>query len=119
SEARLKSYAALLTSDRVIVPLAAAPGVGVPRDDLTRQITSETVTDTVMLVVTVQDRSRDRALRTVTALTPLFEKVVGTLENTGDASKPTVRVEVVAGPQLEPDPVSPKLMNNLSLAGLA
>ncbi|MFI6072241.1 polysaccharide biosynthesis tyrosine autokinase [Actinoplanes sp. NPDC051343] len=119
SQARLKSYAALLTSDRIIVPLAATPGLGVSRDDLVQQITSQTVADTVMLVVSVQDRSRQKALQTVTALTPLFEKVVGTLENTGDASKPTIRVEVVAGPELEPDPVSPKILNNLSLAGLA
>jgi capsular exopolysaccharide synthesis family protein len=119
SQARLKSYAALLTSDRIIVPLAGTPGLGLSRDDLVKQITSQTVADTVMLVVSVQDRSRQRALHAVTALTPLFEKVVGTLENAGDTSKPTVRVEVVAGPELEPDPVSPKIVNNLSLAGLA
>ena len=119
SQARLKSYAALLTSDRVIVPLAATPGLGISRDDLAQQITSQTVADTVMLVVSVQDRSRQRALHAVTALAPVFEKVVGTLENAGDPSKPTIRVEIVAGPELEPDPVSPKIMNNLSLAGLA
>lgn len=118
SATRLKSYAALLTSDRIITPLAAAPGVGLARDDLLKQITSETVTDTVMLKVSVQDHSRDRALRTATVLAPLFEKVVGSLENTA-GGKPTVRVDVVAGPELEPDPVSPKPLNNLALAGLA
>jgi capsular exopolysaccharide synthesis family protein len=119
SQARLKSYAALLTSDRIIDPLSAAPGVDIPRGELAGQITSEVVADTVMLVVTVQDRSRERALRAITALTPLFEEVVGSLENSGDKSKPTVRVEVVAGPELQPQPVSPRLGNNLSLAALA
>jgi capsular exopolysaccharide synthesis family protein len=119
SEARLKSYAALLTSDRIIVPLAATPGLGISRDDLVNQITSETVADTVMLVVKVQDQSRQKALHAITVLAPLFEKVVGSLENTGDGTKPNVRVDVVAGPELEADPVSPKPLNNLSLAGLA
>jgi capsular exopolysaccharide synthesis family protein len=118
SQSRLKSYAALLTSDRIVVPLAAEPGVGRSRDDLVKAITSETVTDTVMLKVSVQDRSRARAVRTTDALIPLFEQVVGALENAGNG-KPSVRVDVVAGPELQPDPVSPKPLDNMALAGLA
>jgi capsular exopolysaccharide synthesis family protein len=119
SETRLKSYAALLTSDRIVGPLSAAPGVGITPAELVKQITAETVTDTVMLQVSVQDHSRDRALRTATALAPLFESVVGSLENATTPDKPTVRVDVVAGPSLMPAPVSPKPFNNLALAGLA
>jgi capsular exopolysaccharide synthesis family protein len=119
SATRLKSYAALLTSDRILRPLSAAPGVGIAPDELAKQITAETVTDTVMLRVSVQDHSRDRALRTATSLAPLFESVVGSLENATTSAKPTVRVDVVAGPSLQPDPVSPKPLNNLALAGLA
>ncbi|MGX6600626.1 polysaccharide biosynthesis tyrosine autokinase [Micromonosporaceae bacterium Da 78-11] len=110
SEGRLKSYAALLTSDRITEPLARTPGVGLSAEEVAEQITAETVADTVMLLVTVEDRSRTRAQLLATALVKEFQNVVISLENPS-----TVRMQVVAGPKLEDDPVAPRPLDNLAL----
>ena len=119
STARLKSYAALLTSDRITQPLAQVPGVGLTPEEIAQRISSVAVADTVMLEVTVTDGSPSRAQLLTVALVDRFETEVRTLESTTSDGRPTVSVTVVAGPQLEDDPVEPRPLNNAALAAMA
>ncbi len=118
SQSRLKSYAALLTSDRITVPLSRTPGLGLTAREVGERITAETVADTVMLRVSVEDRSRARAQLLATALVGEFRAVIGSLETNTRNGQAAVRVEVVEGPRLEDDPVAPRPLDNLALAAM-
>jgi capsular exopolysaccharide synthesis family protein len=118
SQGRLNSYAAVLTSDRITVPLAGTPGLRLTSQEIAERIIVEAVPNTVMLRVTVEDRSPARAQLLATALVPRFQAVISALEQTNEKGQPVVRVEVVAGPRLEDDPVAPRPLNNLAMAAM-
>lgn len=118
SQNRLASYSALLTSDRITVPLARTPGLGLSAEEIGERLTAETVPDTVMLRVIVQDRSPDRAQLLATALVDQFRSTIAALESTAGKDGPSVRAEVVEGPRLADDPVEPRVLNNFALAAM-
>ncbi|MEU4563307.1 polysaccharide biosynthesis tyrosine autokinase [Actinoplanes sp. NPDC023936] len=114
STSRLATYAALLGSDEIAAPLAALPEVNLTAAELAERISSETIADTVLMEVTVEDPSRRRALFVTEKLAVLFKDAVENLERQQTSS--AIRVEVVDGPHLEPDPVEPQPLNNYALA---
>ncbi|GLY08576.1 MULTISPECIES: polysaccharide biosynthesis tyrosine autokinase [Actinoplanes] len=116
---RLSTYAALLVSDEIAAPLAARPEVGLSTEDLRDRITAEPVADTVLLEVSVEDPSREHAMLIVGLLRDRFTATVAKLERPNEGDRPAVRVEVVDGPELDPDPVSPRQLNNYALAVMA
>ncbi|MEU4624810.1 CpsD/CapB family tyrosine-protein kinase [Actinoplanes sp. NPDC023801] len=113
---RLSTYAKLLTSDEVATPIAGTPGVDMNPREVREAISAETVADTVMMEVTVEDRDRNRAMLLLTRVTLRFETAVEDLERPAPAQPSTVKVTVVSGPALDEDPVAPDLLNNLALA---
>ncbi|MBO3741925.1 polysaccharide biosynthesis tyrosine autokinase [Actinoplanes flavus] len=116
---RLSTYGELLTSDEVVTPLAATPGIDMDADQIRAAIASEPLPDTVMMEVSVQDPDPDRALLLLTHLTGRFERVVERLERPTPVQPSTVNVTVVSGPALDAAPVSPDVLNNLALALVA
>ena len=115
---RLATYAELLVSDEIAVPLAVAPGVGLTPAELVEQISTEHIADTVLMEVTVEDPSKERAMLIARSLAVMFKATVEELEfqpGVGSA----VRVEVVNGPFLEDDPVAPRQLDNFALALMA
>jgi capsular exopolysaccharide synthesis family protein len=115
STGRLATYAALLTSDEIAAPLAALPEVGLTTRDLADRISSEHIADTVLLEVTVEDQSRDRALFVTRKLATSFKTAVENLEWQAGEDTSAIRVEVINGPRLDADPVAPQALNNLAL----
>ncbi|WP_239082479.1 polysaccharide biosynthesis tyrosine autokinase [Actinoplanes teichomyceticus] len=113
---RLATYARLLTSDEVATPLAGTPGIDMDEQEVRDAISSETVADTVMMEVSVEDRDRNRALLLLTRLTARFESAVESLERSAPGEPSTVKVTVVSGPGLDEDPVAPDALNNFALA---
>ena len=116
---RLTTYAKLLTSDEVATPLAGTPGIDLTVQQVRSAIFAETVADTVMMDVTVEDSDRNRALLLLTRLTERFENAVETLERPSAQEPSLVRVTVVSGPALIDGPVAPNPMNNFALAIVA
>ncbi|WP_436529527.1 polysaccharide biosynthesis tyrosine autokinase [Actinoplanes sp. HUAS TT8] len=116
---RLSTYAKLLTSDEVATPLAGTPGIDLDPQQVRDAISAETVADTVMMEVSVQDRDRNRALLLLTRVTKRFENAVEELERPAPTEASTVKVTVVSGPALDPDPVAPNTINNFALASVA
>jgi capsular exopolysaccharide synthesis family protein len=115
---RLATYAKLLTSDEVATPLAGTPGVDLDPQQVRDAISSENVADTVMMVVSVEDRDPNRALLMLVRLVKRFETAVEELERPAPTEPPTVKVTVVSGPALEKDPVAPDVLNNLALGAV-
>jgi capsular exopolysaccharide synthesis family protein len=116
---RLATYAKLLTSDEVATPLAGTPGIDMDAEEVREAIAAETVADTVMMEVSVEDRDRNRALLLLTRVTHRFVTSVEELERPEPTKPSTVKVTVVSGPALDEDPVFPNALNNFALAGVA
>ena len=118
STGRLATYAELLISDEIAVPLAAGSGIALTPEEIGERLTAETIADTVLMEVTVEDTDRLRALLVAQRLAVLFKDTVEQLEaEPGKGS--AVRVEIVDGPRLEEDPVVPRKLDNFALAVMA
>lgn len=117
-EQRLKSYTDLLGSDRLTQRMAAEKGLGLTSRQIQRRIDARPVPDTVLLTVTVTDNDRGRALRLAEVLASQFTRLVEEIETPPGATRASVKVNTISGPRLEPGPVAPRPLRNLTLAGL-
>lgn len=115
---RLKSYADLLTSDRLTQKVADQPETGLSAREVQRRLSARPIPDTVLLAVTVTDTDRARSLRLAEVLSVQFIRLIEEIETPPGASKPAIKVNIVSGPRAEPGQVAPRPVRNLTLAGL-
>jgi capsular exopolysaccharide synthesis family protein len=115
---RVKSYADLLTSDRLARAVVERTGVGLSPDAVRARINAHAVPETVLLQATVIDENPNRSQQIAAALAAEFVRLVRILETPPDARLPTIKIEVVAGPLLDPVPVVPRPLRNYGLAVL-
>ncbi|GIH20997.1 polysaccharide biosynthesis tyrosine autokinase [Rugosimonospora africana] len=118
TQQRVKSYVDLLTSDRLAQSLASSSGLGLSTDGVRRRISGSTEPNTVLLQATVTDTQQSRALKLTEALTKTFPALVQQIETPPGDGAPTVKIELVNGPRLSTNPVSPRPARNLTFAGL-
>jgi capsular exopolysaccharide synthesis family protein len=116
SQQRARSYVTLVGSDRLADAVAADPAVGLDAGEVQRRISARTIPDTVLLQVTVVDTDSARALRVAQAVATKFAALVAQLETPPGGSSPTVRVDVVTGPRVSTDPISPQPARNFAIA---
>lgn len=118
SQERVGSYARLLTgeslAERVIdrLQLDREPG------ELASAITASAVADTVLIDVTVTDRSPELTREIAAALGSEFVELVGELESAGGSGGSLVRVAVTDAPKVPADPSSPRTTRNVALGVL-
>ena len=115
---RVRSYADLLTSDRLAQRVVEAGSAGLSVTQVQSRITAEVEPEKVLLRATVTDHDRQRALRLAQGIATRFTELVQEIERPVDGRTAVVRVEVVRGPRLDATPVSPQPVRNLALAGL-
>jgi capsular exopolysaccharide synthesis family protein len=118
SQQRVKSYAALLTGDRLAKAIAAGPGIDLDPPQVRARVTAQSLPDTVLLQATIRDGSTGRSRLIATELAVQFKALVELLETPPGKQTSSVKVEVVAGPEVSELPVSPRPVRNLALAGL-
>jgi len=118
SQQRVKSYADLLTSDRLARDVVDYGGLFITPDEVRARIRPQAVADTVMLRATVVDGSPDMSQQIAATLAVRFIALVEGLETRPGSRTPSVKVEVVGGPRLNPAPVEPRPVRNLTLAAL-
>jgi capsular exopolysaccharide synthesis family protein len=119
SQQRVKSYADLLTSDRLAQLVAGRAALeGLEPDGVRSRVSARPVPNTVLLRATVVDGSPERSRRIAEVLATEFISLVQALETPPGSATPSVKVELVGGPRLEPAPVSPRPARNLGLAVL-
>jgi capsular polysaccharide biosynthesis protein len=120
SAERVKSYAHLLTSERLAAGLAHDQPGRTP-EELRSEISAEVVPDTVLLRATVRDPSPAHARATASALGERFIQLVDELERPA-GGVPLFTVSIVDGAREPTHPVGPDYAANLAiglLAGLA
>ncbi|HEV2088523.1 MAG TPA: polysaccharide biosynthesis tyrosine autokinase [Cryptosporangiaceae bacterium] len=116
SQQRVKSYADLLTSERLSRAVVEDGRVDLSSEDVRTRITAEAVPDTVLLRATVTDPSQARSLQIAKAVATEFVALVRTLETPPGSRTPAVKVEVVSAPRSDPTPVSPRPVRDIGLA---
>ena len=118
SQQRVKSYANLLTGDRLAKAIAAGAKLNLTPMEVRERITAQAVPETVLLEARVTDGSAERSQRIAHELAVQFKALVESLETPPAQRTSAVKVEVVAGPELDETPVSPRPMRNLGLAAI-
>ncbi|WBB80851.1 polysaccharide biosynthesis tyrosine autokinase [Micromonospora sp. WMMD882] len=115
---RVKSYADLLRSERLARVIAEDRGLGLSADGVRARLDTSVQTGTVLLRATVTDTDRTRALKVAEALSVKFVDLVQKVETPPDG-RLSIKLEVVSGPRVGTDPVSPRPDRNLLLGLLA
>jgi capsular exopolysaccharide synthesis family protein len=120
SQQRIKSYADLLTSERLAREVVAVGGAaqGLSPEQVRSRVTAQMQANTVLLSARVTDSDARRTGQLADIVAARFIALVETLETPPESNSPTVKIEVVGGPRLDPQPVSPRPIRNLTLAGL-
>ncbi|MEH0974821.1 polysaccharide biosynthesis tyrosine autokinase [Micromonospora sp. CPCC 205546] len=115
---RVKSYAELLTSDRLAQSVVAESPVGLTAEEIQRRVSTSTETGTVLLRASVTDTDQNRALKVTELLSAQFVQLVQKVETTQDGKAGPIRIEVVSGPRVTPTPVSPQPVRNFVVGTL-
>ncbi len=115
TQQRVKSYAQLLTTPRVLGPVAASVGV---TGDVAGQVRATTPPDTVLIDVAVRDTDPARAQAMGEAIATEFPAAVTELESPAGAEASPVKVTVVRPPTTPDSPVSPRPLRNILLGGV-
>ena len=113
TQQRVKSYAQLLTTPRILTPVAQAAGVDAA--GLSTRVTATTPPDTVLIDVSVRDEDPDRARVTAEAIAKEFPAAVTELESPAGQKASPVKVTVVQPPVTPTSPVSPQPARNIVL----
>ncbi|GAB6901640.1 tyrosine-protein kinase domain-containing protein [Kineosporia succinea] len=108
---RIKSYADVVTSPKVLEEVRSTYGVPVSAS----QISVTAPTDTVLLEITVTDTVPDRAKVIADGIAARFPNYVAMLERLPGQSGSPVRLSVVEDAQVPTSPVSPRVPLNLAL----
>ena len=115
TQQRVKSYAQLLTTPRVLGPVAASVGV---TGDVAGQVRATTPPDTVLIDVAVRDTDPARAQAMGEAIATEFPAAVTELESPAGAEASPIKVTVVRPPTTPDSPVSPRPLRNILLGGV-
>ncbi|MGG5260592.1 polysaccharide biosynthesis tyrosine autokinase [Phycicoccus avicenniae] len=116
TQQRVKSYTQLLSTPRILDPVAQA--VGGDATSVARQVTATTPPDTVLIEVAVRDSDPERARAIGTAIAAEFPAAVSELESPQGAKSSPVKVTVVQPPTTPAGPVSPKPLRNVALGAV-
>ncbi|HEY6796555.1 MAG TPA: polysaccharide biosynthesis tyrosine autokinase [Kineosporiaceae bacterium] len=115
AQKRVKSYADLLTSRRVLVPVIRQLQLATTPEALARHIVVRNPLDTVLLGVSVDDTSPQRASDIANEIARRFPDLVDELEAPADRTPSPVKVSIAEEAVPPVTPVSPRPRLDLAL----
>jgi capsular exopolysaccharide synthesis family protein len=118
AQRRINSYVQLMTSEAMINKIIDTSGVDLSVAQLSTMISAYSDPETVLLGVEVHDTDQDRSFDIATAIADDFGTLVAQLDNRGNSEVANVKLNVVSGPTLAEDPISPRTTLNLALGGI-
>lgn len=113
AQRRINSYVGVVRSGYMAAEVIEDTGLPVTPEEVQQMISTSVDPETVLMNVTVTDISPDRSLIIGRSIADRLDASIGSLENRG--SRGTIRLRVISGPTLNPDPVSPREKLNLAL----
>lgn len=115
TQQRVKSYADVVTSPRVLQPVIDELGLTATSGELAEMITAEAPLDTVLINVSVRNEAPAEAAEIANAVGASFATVVAELEPGADGGTSPVNISTIE-PASEPEsPVAPNTRLNLAL----
>lgn len=118
TQQRVKSYAQLLETPKVLAPIRDKLGLDRTIDELAGQVSATVRLDTVLIEVTVTGSSPAQAAAIATALGEQFPTTIDELERVSEGQPSPVKITLVRETQVNPSPITPRPARNLAL-GLA
>ncbi|MFQ1003412.1 hypothetical protein [Modestobacter sp. SSW1-42] len=114
---RLASYVELLGSERLVRGVVEDLRLDETPAEVGSRIHAEAVPDTVVLEITVTDRTAERARQLAEAVAAEFTEQVATLEQPPGVVESAVQVATVQPATSDPRPISPDPARDLALGG--
>ena len=115
SQQRVKSYADIVNSPPVMSAVIAQLGLSTTTQQLSSRVSASAPLDTVLVNITAEDGSPQRAQSIANATGTQFAQFVTGIERTDPSGPPPVKVTVVKPAPLPTAPVSPRRSLNLAL----
>ena len=115
TQQRVKSYADVLTTPKVLDPVIATLGLNTTAALLGKQITATVPLDTVLIEVAVTSSDPSVAATVADAVGKQFTSTVADLESVSSGRSSPVKVTIVSSPTVPTVPISPKPTRNLAL----
>ncbi|HLL61493.1 MAG TPA: polysaccharide biosynthesis tyrosine autokinase [Propionibacteriaceae bacterium] len=113
AQRRINSYVGIVRSEYMAAEVVDDTGLDIPPDEVQKMISTSVDPETVLMNVTVTDTSPERSLVIGTSIAERLDATIDDLESR--PSRNAIRLSVVSGPTLNPDPVSPREKLNLAL----
>lgn len=115
TQQRVKSYADVITTPKVLDPVIATLGLRTTAAKLGDQITATVPLDTVLIEVAVSNTDPRVAAAVADAVGQQFTLTVADLESVSKGNSSPVKVSIVSAPTTPVTPISPKPTRNLAL----
>lgn len=116
---RVTSYVKLTYSDEVLARAVKAANLNMTVAQARGAIRSGVVPESEMFTVSARAEDREVAQRFATALAHSMIATIAVLEVPNGGGPPTARLTLVSPAAVNPDPVSPTTLMNVTLAGIA
>lgn len=115
TQARLKTYAELVSTPIVLLPVIATLDLDMSADDLAKRITASAPLDTTLIEITVADVDPVAAANIANAVSQSLAAVVEEIETTGTNGASPVELTRVQNANISASPASPNLPLNVIL----
>ena len=115
TQQRVKSYADVITTPKVLDPVIATLKLNTTADKLATHITATVPLDTVLIEVAVTDGSPRLAAEVADAVGKQFTSTVAELEAVSTTAASPVKISIVSTPTVPTAPISPTPTRNLAL----
>jgi capsular exopolysaccharide synthesis family protein len=116
SQQEVQSYADLITGPMLARRVVNALGLAISPAQLSAQMSSRVIPQTVLLTATVTNPAPSQAQLIANSVGRQFVQLVASLERPPGGGPPTVQIKVVASAGLPVSPVSPNLTRNVGIA---
>ena len=116
TQQRVKSYADIANSPKVLDPVIRDLGLHEIAEDLPKRISSNVPLNTVIIEITVEDESPVRAAAITNRVSQSLIAAVAEIEQPGDGASTPVKVTVIQEGQIPPFPDNPKPLLDMVIA---
>lgn len=116
AQKRVNSYVQLMESRRLADLILSDTQLDLTVDQVISRISAKGDLNTVLLTATVTDESPQQSLDIAESLADQFVAMVSDIETAPESNAPSVTLEVTSEATLNPNPVAPRPVINLSLA---
>lgn len=115
TQQRVKTYADLVKTPIVLLPVASSLHLKTTSDDLSKLVTADAPLDTSLISITVTSTDPVEAANIANATSQSLTNVVQQIESTGATKEPQVKLTRVTEAQVPNAPVSPNVPLNIAL----